>query len=42
MGHFNESAGAVYGLYDEDRVSYEEMHEILVNEGVRQAMREFE
>ena len=42
MGHFNESAGAVYGLYDEDRVSYEEMREILVNEGVRQAMREFE
>lgn len=36
-GHFEPYAGAVYGLFDEDRISREEMHKELVKEGKRQA-----
>ena len=35
-GHFEPYAGAVYGLFDEDRISREEMHKELIKEGKRQ------
>lgn len=35
--HFEPCAGAVYGLYDKDRISYEKMHKELIKEGKRQA-----
>lgn len=37
QGYFDSHAGSVYGLYDTDRVSYEEMHRELIAEGKRQA-----
>lgn len=36
-GHFEPYAGAVYGLYDKDRISYEKMYKELIKEGKRQA-----
>ena len=36
-GHYEDYAGAVYGLYDKDRISYEKMHKELIKEGKRQA-----
>lgn len=37
LGHFDPDAGAVYGLYDEDRISFERMRKELVKEAKRQA-----
>lgn len=36
-GYFYPHYGAVYGLYDSDRISYEKMHEELIKEAKRQA-----
>lgn len=36
-GHYDPYAGAVYGLYDKDRISYEEMQKELAKEAKRQA-----
>lgn len=36
-GHFDPYAGAVYGLFDKDRISREKMHKELIKEGKRQA-----
>ena len=37
LGHFDPSAGAVYCLYDEDRISLERMHQELKKEAKRQS-----
>lgn len=37
QGYFDHHAGAVYGLYDTDRISYEKMHRELVKEAKRQS-----
>lgn len=37
QGYFDKRAGAVYGLYDADKVSYDEMHRELKKEATRQA-----
>lgn len=39
QGHFENRVGAVYGLYDTDRVSYEEMLDELKAEAKRQARK---
>ena len=36
-GHFDSYGGAVYGLFDKDRISREKMHKELIKEGKRQA-----
>ena len=36
-GHYDPTAGAVYGLFDKNRISYEKMHEELTKEAKRQA-----
>lgn len=36
-GYFEPCAGAVYGLYDKNKISYEKMHQELIKEGKRQA-----
>ena len=36
-GHFEPYAGAVYCLYDKNRISYEKMRKELIKEGKRQA-----
>ena len=38
-GYFDYDAGAVYGMYDKNRVSYERMHKELIKETQRQAKR---
>lgn len=36
-GYFAPNAGAVYGLFDKNRISREKMHKELIKEGKRQA-----
>ena len=36
-GYYDPRAGAVYGLFDKDRISREKMHEKLIEEAERQA-----
>lgn len=36
-GHFESGVGAVYGLYDTERISYERMQRELVKEAKKQA-----
>lgn len=35
-GYYAQGSGAVYGLFDKDRVSYEEMHKELIKEAKKQ------